>query len=728
MLAYYFQQAGGEGRLRLDFFDQVTGLEEDIYLALDMLPGGTQSLPIGAHAQIDWDLLVVVPANGEIYALDAKFNRVSLPPVWVSRDPQQDTFSLAWQGSLLKSDPAEARLKGVEIFTTAAGETALADQLGPVDAWGPPPQPADALLVYWDTYPAYTPALALRRWDGAHTGPLGGRHGLVNLLRTAANREVPLALLDLKAPASLSALDYSGGLRQVQRWAAQGNLILPESLPGFYPVAASSPAGLYPTSPAALSLAAEASNLHDQDFKLAPSQFIFAPQLGGLAEAFLPAATAGIFTFADEPAQPDFPTFKPTYWRGKLVLALPWELSALGFDEQGPMQATKAALIRNALLQNQSGSGNGEILALGGSLPASPLGNPQVARATFEYIDNHPWIHLVDSNDLLALAPNRNSDKPLSAALSAGSSELTGSPPWLAQLTNAAPNKLGAAAWQAYQALYNPAPPNPGELPALRQAYQGIVPDLQAAAQWAQHPNSITDCTQDIDMDGKQDCLLANEHLWALLSPADGSLTLLAAVTAGEAHEAVGPSYQLISGLSDPAGWDLTDGIWADPTVLTGAFSDQSPSSGQSPMQSYSIAVAPGQVLFRAADGTSQKGYRLSGETLQVSLLAPEGTSYTIPVVLDPWQRFEPGWPESYLTEAAPKGTRWQTPGVSFEIQTDAPFSANDFNESRDSLTPPEDPNKDYPPGFFLPLPMGVMELRITGNTTVTLQVISKNK
>ena len=48
MLAYYFQQAGGEGRLRLDFFDQTTGLEEDIYLALDMLPGGTQSLPIGS--------------------------------------------------------------------------------------------------------------------------------------------------------------------------------------------------------------------------------------------------------------------------------------------------------------------------------------------------------------------------------------------------------------------------------------------------------------------------------------------------------------------------------------------------------------------------------------------------------------------------------------------------------------------------------------------------------
>ena len=177
------------------------------------------------------------------------------------------------------------------------------------------------------------------------------------------------------------------------------------------------------------------------------------------------------------------------------------------------------------------------------------------------------------------------------------------------------------------------------------------MPDLLAAAQWAQQPNSITDCTRDIDMDGKPDCLLANEHLWALLSPADGSLTLLAAVFAGDAHQAVGPSYQLISGLSDPAGWDLTAGIRADPIVLPGAFSDQNPSPGQAAAepaaQPYSVAVEPGLVLFRRADGASQKIYRLNGETLQVSLLAPEGTKYTIPVVLDPWQRFEAAWPEA---------------------------------------------------------------------------------
>ena len=40
------------------------------------------------------------------------------------------------------------------------------------------PTPAYLLLAFWDTLPASTPIQLLRRWDGAHTGPYGQRHGL----------------------------------------------------------------------------------------------------------------------------------------------------------------------------------------------------------------------------------------------------------------------------------------------------------------------------------------------------------------------------------------------------------------------------------------------------------------------------------------------------------------------------------------------------------------------
>jgi hypothetical protein len=88
------------------------------------------------------------------------------------------------------------------------------------------------LLAFWNTVPAYTPAQALRRWDGAHTGPYGERHGLHLLLQAVRRSKVPVVLLDLKTPAALSALDFLGKLPQIQNLSTQGLLILPEALPG----------------------------------------------------------------------------------------------------------------------------------------------------------------------------------------------------------------------------------------------------------------------------------------------------------------------------------------------------------------------------------------------------------------------------------------------------------------------------------------------------------------
>ena len=47
-------------------------------------------------------------------------------------------------------------------------------------------------MVFWNTLPSATPAQTLRRWDGAHTGPMGGKHGLSVLLQAAASQGVPL--------------------------------------------------------------------------------------------------------------------------------------------------------------------------------------------------------------------------------------------------------------------------------------------------------------------------------------------------------------------------------------------------------------------------------------------------------------------------------------------------------------------------------------------------------
>jgi len=92
----------------------------------------------------------------------------------------------------------------------------------------PAAAPLSFSLAFYNVFdPAFTPAQALRRWDGAHTGPHGERHGLKGLLQAAESSHTALILLDLKTPFALSALDALGGLPQIGRMEAAGLLHLP---------------------------------------------------------------------------------------------------------------------------------------------------------------------------------------------------------------------------------------------------------------------------------------------------------------------------------------------------------------------------------------------------------------------------------------------------------------------------------------------------------------------
>ncbi|MCK5429477.1 MAG: hypothetical protein KAI94_08400, partial [Anaerolineales bacterium] len=193
-------------QLRLDFLDLPIRSEADIYLALDHKAGGSKDLPLSDSADIAWDTLIQIPVSGPVKAVDPAGNPQLGLGLQVMRDPTMDTITLSfYQGAL--SQASTIGFNG-QLFTTVAGSETIQDRSSPFSSSGNPPAPAQVLFAFWNTYPAYTPAQTLRRWDGAHTGPLGGRHGLYNLLRTARNQQIPLALLDLKTPTSLSALDY----------------------------------------------------------------------------------------------------------------------------------------------------------------------------------------------------------------------------------------------------------------------------------------------------------------------------------------------------------------------------------------------------------------------------------------------------------------------------------------------------------------------------------------
>ncbi|PWH12576.1 MAG: hypothetical protein DDG60_12360 [Anaerolineae bacterium] len=89
----------------------------------------------------------------------------------------------------------------------------------------------EPLTLQWVFYnpfwPAATPIQAWRRWDGAHTGPRGERHGLHGLLSAAEKHRIPLTLYDINTPLVLSAIQAVGGTPQLDRMQANGLLFLP---------------------------------------------------------------------------------------------------------------------------------------------------------------------------------------------------------------------------------------------------------------------------------------------------------------------------------------------------------------------------------------------------------------------------------------------------------------------------------------------------------------------
>ncbi|GAB4489387.1 MAG: hypothetical protein Fur0016_21770 [Anaerolineales bacterium] len=93
-------------------------------------------------------------------------------------------------------------------------------------------EPLPLQFIFTNTFsPAATPIQAWRRWDGAHTGPRGERHGLHGLLKAAEKHQIPLTLSDTNTPAVLSAIDAVGGTAQLRRMEKSGLLALTAGSP-----------------------------------------------------------------------------------------------------------------------------------------------------------------------------------------------------------------------------------------------------------------------------------------------------------------------------------------------------------------------------------------------------------------------------------------------------------------------------------------------------------------
>ncbi|MGZ6347734.1 MAG: hypothetical protein ACXWNC_09245, partial [Anaerolineales bacterium] len=539
ILAVYTRIIGFDLEIRVDLLDLPLIPDYRLQILLDTLPGG-----------IPGDLVIDLPADSSPTVTPANTNIIPR----VIRNPWLDTIIVSVNR---RAVPQPFTIK---VISYVNGEPNPIDETAPVRSDELPPiQRAPLALVFWDVFPGATPAQALRLLDGAHTGPRGERHGLKHILDAAGRYAIPIALLDLKTPASLAALNYFGVLPQLQNLSSRNLLILPDVAYG---------------DPAATALVF--SRRSAAGFGLPGSQFAYSPsgfRADYLAQ-FIPLDNA---------------TRLAVSRRTRLIpLPAPDDIQA---TQDGPSLDLRRALVDAALSGDST-----RLVVVGGDLPRSTWGNEDMADPTFAWLAAHPWIHPLTDEDLLTFpAASENGQTPQPASRT--SSILT-------ELEGASKTPLTDSAWQTYFMLTSPT--GDEKLKALRLNYIGQVGELLAAARWAEHPSVNSICDKDLKGDATAECVLSNLKYFAILDPAGGFMTNLFYLDGSGPHQLVGPSSQFTIGLSDPSEWHPELGQAADPSAIPGAFSDDSQT-----WAAYTAQSSPGSIEFTSPDDSRVKTYKL---------------------------------------------------------------------------------------------------------------------
>jgi hypothetical protein len=261
------------------------------------------------------------------------------------------------------------------------------------------------------------------------------------------------------------------------------------------------------------------------------------------------------------------------------------------------------------------------------------------------------------------------------------------------------------------------APIDDPQLASLNAQYLGDINFLLTAADWANAPAAQSTCSVDLNFDLLPDCVLADDHFFAVLQSDGGRLSFLFSHDGKNVHQVVGPGWQLTTGLSDRSEWNPTLGAAADPSQIPGAFFD-----ADLPWHMVTPRLnTDGSVTF-SSSGEEEKTYRLAEGGV---LLEYNGTPTTMKtgLALDPWHRFEPGWGKKYQAALETSSLGWRLDGGPF-VQMNVPDgNLYAFNDTLQYLGELEDPNQDFPPGHYLPFPMAVLEFPVKVGQPVQMSI-----
>jgi hypothetical protein len=378
--------------------------------------------------------------------------------------------------------------------------------------------------------------------------------------------------------------------------------------------------------------------------------------------------------------------------------------SSLDFDvtnielEQSILEGLPSFDTRKILIKTLQSPGT--VLILGGDFSKSAWGNYLTSVQLLNFIKNHPWLKPLNDESILKF---QVIEEPIEADYRISDIMVK-----IKSLPDNPIKQILQNLISSYTKMED------GKERELQYQYLSQLGHLLAILEWSKNPQAITDCERDFDWDHKPECLLATENTVAIIETQGGYISFAFVHNSGEFHQIIGPSFQLMTGISDPIEWDLSQGIGADPKVIPGAFAN----SKQKWAEYTPTQISPGSItLVEKTFFALQDGYLFD-------YLGSEADQLLIPIILDPWVMEYHNWGELNENKFGLRIWRWGLKNkLIITLQSSDPMEILTFKDSYKLISFPEEPSFAYPEGHFLPFPLALAKIQIDGDVSIRLKI-----
>jgi len=714
LIALYTRINDQSFQIRIDFLDLLSSSRNDIYLAVDTNPGGLTQIEANKNdlipVKFSWDYLIKIPSTGKAAIINDHLLPVYGMALLIVRDVTQDRMIISFNKNIL---PISLGATKLQVIITPPNQNVVADQSDLFSIDSPSPPRAKVSFAFWNTFSASTPAQTLRSWAGAHSGPLSSRHGLKYLLDAADQTGSSLLLFDILTPETISAFDYLNALPRFRELTNRGIL----ASPFFGTTAHSDMMDDFENT----YLDKLATNNWDINNIWNIKSNVDTKSINRNSDLFMLLNSYSLYVNKDYLF--GINDYAHLSNNGNTC-------SILFFRSNVSTNTTGLSVECKRLLLSSAMSAPPSLLILGGDFSNSVLGDPHISAEVFNYIEEHPWIQILSIYDLMK-ASNLELYKPLTDYVTQlGLSEQAQHPNTSNKLAftteqekvyealiHSPKNEITDLAWRIYYSITRPAS---SDLISLGISYMGQIGELLSAAAWAEKPTPNFSCDIDLDYDGKNECILANYRVFAIVEPEGGYIPFVFSLDDSGIHQVIGPTWEFIVGMSDPSIWDLSLGVRSDSEQILGAFSDSFDSWNY-----YNISLTNNKVVMTSDNMAMRKSVSILPNSIHVQIhnIDKSSTNSSIPLVVDPWLRYTtPGWGDLYTMITSPSKFLWGiNSGESVDIRSTNRITGFSFNATHAALAYPEDPNFDYSRGHYLPFPMALAEINTSEDYSVDI-------